>query len=85
MILYLVKHDSGDYRLHRPDGTELDTWSSDPREGETVANLLDAVAAAHPGASILGDAQARQDFARIVSSDWAYRDVTIPDETVPWE
>lgn len=37
MTYYIVKHGSSDYRLHREDGTEVATWSSDPRDGNKVS------------------------------------------------
>jgi len=85
MSLYVVKHGSSDYRLHRSDGTEIDTFDSDPRDSETlIPDLVDSVAAAHVGASILGDQQARRDHAQVVNGDWNYRDLTLNGETVPW-
>lgn len=87
MTLYLVKHGSSDYRLHRIDGTELATWSSDPREASdgAIPEMVDGIASAHNGASILGDAQARRDHAKVVTGDWAYRDKAEHGSSeVPW-
>lgn len=36
MTMFLVKHGTNDYRLHREDGTEIATWTSDPRDGNLV-------------------------------------------------
>lgn len=91
MTLYLVKHGAGDFRLHNPDGTEIDTYASDPREdangNETnpVPDLVDSLAAAHNGASILGDKAARRDHAKATNGDWVFRDVAEHGASeVPW-
>lgn len=80
MTLCLVKHASNDFRLHRADGTELNTGSERPDKRTQV----DWLAAYHNGASILGDPDARKQFTDIVADDVRYRDLTVPDETVPW-
>jgi hypothetical protein len=88
MTLYLVKHGSNDYRLQDADGTEIDTWSSDPRESSegVIPTLVDGIAnSAYPADDLLGDPTVRKRHAMVVAGQWHYRDLTIPDETVPWK
>lgn len=91
MTLYLVKHGAGDFRLHRQDGTELDQYASDPRTDANgnptnpVPDFVDSLAAAHNGASILGDKNARRDHAKATTNDWSFRDVSEHGQSeVPW-
>lgn len=80
MTLYLVKHGSNDFRLHKADGTELNSGTARPDRRTQV----DWLAQYHNGASILGDPAARAQYTDIVTGAVRYRDLTIPDETVPW-
>jgi len=91
MTLYLVKYSDSDFRLCREDGTEIDSFSSDPREnaeGEPknpIPDFVDSVAKKHGGASILKDRNARRDHAKILTGDWCFRDVEEHGESeVPW-
>lgn len=91
MTLYLVKHGSNDYRLQRSDGAELDTYTSDPRTDsngnptDPIPDFVDSIAAAHNGASILGDKQARREHGKIVGGNWVYRDIAEHGQSeVPW-
>jgi len=91
MTLYLVKYSDTDFRLHREDGTEIGTFTSDPREDaegnriNPVPDFVDSVAEHHAGASILGDPDARRDHAKVLSGDWVFRDVEEHGSSeVPW-
>lgn len=92
MSLYLVKHASGDWRLHRSDGSEITTWSSDPREDSNgnpvtpIPAFVDGIAGttSTSGDAVLGDPQGRTDHVMAVAGDWNYRDLTLDGETVPW-
>lgn len=83
MTHYLVKHAANDFRLHRQDGTEAvtATWTDRPN----VNDLATAIAADGPGGSLLGDPDLRAAFVDVVSGGVRYRDLTISDETVPWQ
>jgi len=83
MTHYLVKHDSNDIRLHAVDGTEplSSGWSDWPDANQ----IADQCAADGPGGSLLGQADLREAFVDAVSSGINRRDLTIPDETVPWQ
>lgn len=83
MTHYLVKHTDGDIRLHAEDGSEpLSTgWSDWP----TLNDIADQCAEDGPGASFLGQKEIRAAFVDAVSGGIHRRDMTIPDETVPWE
>lgn len=81
MTLFVVKHGNNDYRLHTEDGTELHSGTSRPDQRTQV----DWLAEYHNGASILGDPDARQQYTDIVAGAVKYRDLTISDETVPWQ
>jgi hypothetical protein len=85
MTLCLVKHADGDVRLHDESGAELfdapDTiQDSDNAERELVEAFVDA----NTTADLLGD-DVRPHFVDLVSGNWIYRDLTISDETVPWQ
>jgi len=83
MTLYVVKHGSSDYRLHREDGTDIGSpnWTEQPSQ----MDMVEALAAEHNGASILGDPDARWEYTEIVTGEVTFRDLTISDETVPWK
>lgn len=83
MVHYIVKHGSEDYRLHADDGTEplSSGWSDRPDAND----IADQCAADGPGGSLLGDYALRGVFVDAVSGGLVYRDLTIPDETVPWQ
>lgn len=83
MTHYLVKHSDGDVRYHAEDGSEpLSTgWSDWP----TVNDIADQCAAEAPGGSLLGQTNLRGAFVDAVSGGINRRDLTNPDETVPWQ
>lgn len=88
-MLYLVKHAADDWRLHKADGAEIGSgWSSDPRPDDPQQSVrpafVDQVADEHRGAGLIGDANARHDYARATES-WSFRDLTLDGETVPWD
>ena len=83
MSLYIVKHDDGHFRFHRDNGQEIGSavWDEKPSQMELVESLADE----HKGASILGNASARWDYTEIVTNQISYRDLTLDEESVPWE
>lgn len=83
MTHYLVKHGNSEYRLHAEDGTEPTGTAFSERPDTT--DLADDIADAGPGGSLLGDPTLRPAFVDVVSGGINYRDLTIPDETVPWQ
>jgi len=82
MTLYLVKHGSNDYRLHRADGSEISSPMSSRPDARTQVDMLTDE---YNGANILDDPTARRLYTDIVTGEVRYRDLTIPDETVPWQ
>lgn len=81
MTLYLVKHADSDYRLHLEDGTVIHTGTTRPDERA----MVDWLAEYHNGASILGNPDARRHFTDIVTGAVNFRDLTVSEETVPWQ
>jgi hypothetical protein len=83
MTHYIVKHSDGDFRVHSEDGSEplSQGWSSRPNTNEIAGQA----AKDGPGGSLLGDADLRSLFVDTVSDGLRYRDLTTPDETVPWQ
>lgn len=83
MTHYLVKHGEGDLRLHAEDGTEplLSGWSDWPEANQ----IADQCASDGPGGSLLGEDDLRVAFVDTVSGGLHRRDLTIGDETVPWQ
>lgn len=82
MTHYIVKHSESDYRLHEEDGKEpiSSGWSNRPDTND-IANQA---AIDGPGGSIWGDDNLRSVMVDALSGGIVYRDLTIPDETVPW-
>jgi hypothetical protein len=92
-MLYLVKHTDGTYKLHTEDGTVKDTYDwrfdllsldEDAPEREAVPETVKQ--------SVLSDMTdpertAYQTLVETTSSPiaWRFRDLTLEDETVPWE
>lgn len=83
MTHYIVKHATDEYRLHAEDGSEplSSGWADRPDAND----IADQCAADGPGGSLLGNADLRAVFVDAVSDGLRYRDLTIPDETVPWQ
>jgi len=83
MMHYLVKHESGDFRLHTSDGSEpLSTgWQSQPSVNDIVAQCAED----GPGGSLLGQNDIRGVFVDAISGGISYRDLTQDNETVPWQ
>lgn len=83
MTHYIVKHSSSEYRVHAPDGSEpLSSAFTDKPGPNEIANQC---AADGPGGSLLGQDGLRAVFVDAVSGGMVYRDLTIADETVPWQ
>lgn len=83
MTHYLVKHSEGDVRLHAKDGSEplSSGWSDWP----TLKDIADQCAEDGPGGSLLAQADLRAVFVDVVSGGINKRNLTITDETVPWQ
>lgn len=84
---YLVKHGASDFRLHTSDGTETgDSWAERPT-GQTVRNAMDADGSTF-GLIVAGGQV--PDGASLPNGDnhdqpFVYRDLTISEESVPWQ
>lgn len=82
-MTYLVKHAVNDYRIHLEDGSE--PLSSGWAERPDPNDIADQCAADGTSGSLLGDPDLRAVFVDTVSRRLVYRDLTTPDETVPWQ
>lgn len=82
MTLYLVKHGSSDYRLHKDDGTEVGpSWSVKPESGDIRTEIINSISLVE-----LSDVETLVELVSDISDgDWNYRDLTIDSETVPWQ
>lgn len=83
MTHYLVKHSEEDVRIHAEDGTEplSNGWSEYPTVNEIAAQCAED----GPGGSLLGQQDLRTAFVDAVTGGIKRRDLTIEDETVPWQ
>lgn len=85
MTLYLVRHGSGDVRLHDDAGTELFTLSSNPMDSDgPERDLVEAFETANPGVDFLGNDDVRPHFVDLITNNWNYLDLTAKGQTTPW-
>lgn len=82
MTLYLVKHGSDDYRLHKQDGTEMSTWSSRPSPPEMAVGVSEHHG--NPSKGKGGPPAFVKDDTRISIGDWEYHDLAGGRANLPW-
>ena len=76
MKYYIVKHGSNDWRTHLQDGTELGTHNSRPSAADAYADVAEHLGLTAGTASAIGE---------LLANEFASRNLTISDETVPWQ
>lgn len=80
----IARHGSEDWRLVQYDGseTEVSTWTSEPSLEQCIEALMDYHGT---GNSPFSSRQGAID-SHVLLNDWPLqtRDMTLPDETMPW-
>lgn len=83
MTHYLVKEPEGGISLYNDSGVEIlsGVWGSRP----TVNEIANEIAEEAAGGSLWGNSELRSAMIDVLSGGVNWRDLTIPDETVPWQ